>query len=216
MSCLDSYDHDQLLVRLAQEKAHTIWLDNFSKLRPMQIANMEAGTYRSMMWTGRAFRCCRHDVDMAVHAIDQITSPAMPADLFARERSLRVMFANLCQEGMDTCMDHDRSYMQVYNVNAVPLAADLSKVTNPRHAATLRRRQDRLDNMYTDSIQAINIGSNHGLLQILRNHYEEQGLPQHKHNVCQRYNAFNVDVDIFDRILKVSFIQIILSGWITS
>jgi len=62
--------------------------------------------------------------------------------------------------------------------------------------------------MYTDSIQAINIGSNHGLLQILRNHYEEQG--QHKHNVCQRYSAFNVDVDIFDRILKVSFIQIIL------
>lgn len=158
-----------------------------------------------MMWTGRAFRKCRLDVDVGVKVLAGQVVPAMPDDLFAMEARFTKIFKSLCSSKIKDCLQFSSSYMQQYNVSSVPVAFDKSKISNPAHLAAVERAPDRLDNMYTDKIIPLNIGSNVGLMQILRNHYEEEG--QHRAAVCQRYSAFTTDVDIFDRIIKVQHMQ---------
>jgi hypothetical protein len=163
---------------------------------------MEASTFKSIMWTGRAFRKSRLDVDMGIQNVDGVMVPAMPDNLFGTEKKFRKIFKTLCSAKMEDCLQFSKSFMTVYNVSTVPVSFDISKITNQEHLASLARAPDRLDTMYTDKIMPLNIGSNVGLLQIVRNHYEDEG--QNRAGVCQRYSAFTTDVDIFDRILKVA------------
>ncbi len=51
-----------------------------------------------------------------------------------------------------------------------------------------------------EELTAINIGSNPGLARILRMHYEKTGQDVDE---ALKYTAFNVDINIFDRIAKV-------------
>ena len=53
-----------------------------------------------------------------------------------------------------------------------------------------------------------NIGSNMGLMRVLRQFYEERQL--HVPGMSDRYYVLNVDINIYDRILKVRIVVLYL------
>ena len=68
--------------------------------------------------------------------------------------------------------------------------------------ARLLERQDTLKHFKPVGIIKLNVNSNLGLCQIMRNHFMEH--KQNTDNLCSRYSTWNVDIAIYRRILKVT------------
>ncbi len=163
---------------------------------------MDAGSWADCLWTGRAVRCHRTEASMDVmRTPDGAQIPAMPKDLFADEKSVIAWALGPVPKCDADKFQHATSMTTRLQVNCVPLKPRADRLAKPRHKAAITSRCNNLDNMYPTAIIPINIGSNRGLMQILRNHYEDnqQNIP----GVPTVYKALNVDMNIFIRTLKV-------------
>ena len=187
--------------RLRKEQAHTIWLDNFSKIRVLKIPDINVGAWQDCNWTGRAVRLSLTPVSMDFMYENGEVIPAMPDDVFAMSTKLKSLFLSINKE--TTLCPHlrDASVLAVAEVNNVPSRPDKSRLVDPKHKTALIERHDSIRNCLAEGIYPINIGSNKGLMQLLRNHYTSE--KQDTDGECAKYTSLNVDCDIFDRILKV-------------
>jgi hypothetical protein len=186
--------------RLVKLNPHVIWWDNFSKFKAYQIPTLDKGTYNQMLWTGKALRIPRTYVSMQCHTYDNgDIIPAMPDDLFLEADNMMEFFCGV-NEG-DAMLQHDESLLTQLNVQRVPLMPDVTKVTNEKHKAAINDRHDALDNLCPEGIDPRNIGSRIGFLSLMKEHCQEQ---LQFDDICDEYSIFNLDVDIFNRCLKVT------------
>ena len=127
--------------------------------------------------------------------------PAMPDDPFEMIADFKKVFLQHNRATALTPSMYDTSMTTVFQVKNVPLKPDHKIMRNPEHRAALKESHDSLQTLIPDSIMAVNIGANEGFMRLMRMHYE--GNHQHLREGCEVYSSFNVDCDIFDRMLKV-------------
>jgi hypothetical protein len=198
---------NHVFFRLIAKGPHTIWLDNFSKIRALQIPTLDLGSWQNCAWTGKAIRKCPNS-DIAMDLMldpDGMVIPAMPPRPFLLTESLVSCFIKYTQT--EQCMFvYEKSLVLNAKIRTVPLKPKSKHMHDEKHKKALDEGSDKLCTMYPIGIIADNIGSNIGLLRILRLHFEEhdQHLPA---DGAEVYQALNVDTNIFDRILKVHSTQ---------
>jgi hypothetical protein len=189
--------------RIQAEAAHVIWLDNFSKHpnKTLQIPDIAIGAWQDCAWTGRALRECLVNVDMKLEVDeDGKVAPAMPDDIFERVEELKHLFHLANDPDTDQLRRYDSSLSHQLDVRTVPPKPEPDLLTSQKHKTALINGHDSLDNLHPGGIFKQNIGSNKGLLQLLRNHYEDEGQLD---GSCEKYSAFVMDIDIFSRVIKV-------------
>lgn len=147
-------------------------------------------------------RECLVNVDMKLEVdVDGKTVPAMPDDPFERVEELKQLFLMANDPATDQLRRYDASLSHRLDVRTVPPKPEPNLLTNERHRTALIKGHDSLDNLHPGGIFKMNIGANVGLLQLLRTHYENEG--QNVDGQCEKYSAFVMDIDIFNRVIKV-------------
>ena len=184
-----------------EEGPHTIWLDNFSKIYGAKIPSIDIGTWRDCQWTGVAVKkysgSKRVSMKMMYDDVGECI-PAMPDDLFEWVPLLKSMFhVHRIKDDY-----HMTSMATKWEVNAVPLRPQPSKILNDNWRRALHSDADKLTQMYPKQIIKINIGSNEGFGRIMRKHYEDRS--QHIIGMCEVYSSMNVDENIFWKLILVT------------
>jgi hypothetical protein len=166
----------------------------------MQFPDLELGAWQDCCWTGMALRRSRVEVDMTIRRDDaKEIQPAMPHHIYEAYPAMRRAFFVFNQSTEDCPEYHTRSLTTLLGVKNVPLKPAHEVLAKPEHKQAVHEGHDSLDTCYPEGIVGINIGSNKGLLQLMRHHYESVCVA----NAGRRYSCLNVDANIFDRILKV-------------
>lgn len=191
-----------------KEKAYTLWIDNFSKIRKFQIPHLDIGVWRDCLWTGFALREYKgDDIDMGILRSDSNeVIPAMPNNPFQFETSLKATFRQFAAANMEQLEGSNVHLWQVNNVplKPIPAKAEDYEPVPARYLSRILADPDKLDNLYPEKIIKENIGQNNGFCQIFRDVYEEHEMDVN--NESCKYLALNLDCNIFDRLLKVYFL----------
>lgn len=137
-----------------------------------------------------------------MHDDEGVVIPAMPPKPFDREEQLVTLFKKYTQT--PGCLHvYATSMVFTAKIRTVPLKPKAKHVQKEAHKRALIDGSDKLGTMYPIGIISDNIGSNIGLLRILRLHFEDSN--QHlAGGGADVYQALNVDTNIFDRALKVT------------
>ena len=142
---------------------------------------------------------------MSLHHNNGAIIPAMPEDPFAGKHTLMTMMKTLVY-GMKTTphLYYDQSMVHRWKVNNVPLRPKPENVPEKFKPALLAHRES-LNNLFPEKMIDINIGSNAGVAQILRDYYMERGmnLPDGHADAPTMYHVLVVDCNIFDSMAKV-------------
>jgi hypothetical protein len=148
-----------------------------------------------------ALRISRVEVDMNIRINEyKEIEPAMPHHVYDMYPTMKRAFLGLNPSAAECPMLHEGSLTTLLAVQNVPLKPSHERLSKPEHRQAVHEGHDSLDTCYPEGIVAINIGSNKGLLQLMRNHYESVCVA----NAGRRYSCLNVDQNIFDRVLKVT------------
>jgi hypothetical protein len=122
--------------------------------------------------------------------------PAMPDDPFEFILDLIELFR------VNTPTNHRRKAMATkWAVNKVPIKPDAKRIRHEPWRQAIQGENAKVQHMFPDQLIAINIGSNKGLGQIMRDFYESK--KQHMEDQCKQYTAYNADIQIFHRMYKV-------------
>lgn len=186
--------------RSALERPHFLWLDNYAKVLARSVPTLDVGAYNGCYWTGSAmFPSGDDSIDDSLKytATGQIV-PAMPDDLL--DYSANVQVAVAAMQGPRAYLSD--SIVARYNVRNVPPKVD-TKVWPELHS-TINCATNRLADIQPQSLFEENIGSNLGLLCILRRIYEDKGMHD---GSSDRYLSINVDENIYYRTLKVHLLM---------
>jgi hypothetical protein len=187
------------LHREALQLPHLLWIDNFSKFISRSIPTADKGVFSSCLWTGVSLFALPEGVGEAIsdrvqRGVDGHTIPAMPRDILQYQSSVMNAVYHVLSLGPEY---NSKAAVTKYKVRTVPLKVD----TNAFDEVA-----DNVNSYNMSHIRAIdllehNIGSNRGLLTILDTMCRERNI--HGDAPCTRYTTFNVDENIFWRILKV-------------
>ena len=183
---------------------HVVWLDNFSKMFRMKLANISRKNLQDALWTGVALRQYMGPaVSMSVVTRRGFDVSAMPDDPFELMPQMVTRLLEVSAADDRGTMPHlfDSSYLTKWGVNAVPVVPMRENLP----ADVLRAVQttpDRLDNFYPEGLLAHNIGSNFGLCTVMDKVLTDAG--HRKVTPPKTYMAFTVDINIFDRMIKVA------------
>ena len=96
---------------------------------------------------------------------------------------------------------HAKSKLVKWKIRTVPIKPDATSVEKIKWKNALKSDCSSLKTLYPHRIIRKNIGSNQGLVEIMRDHYTSNG--QDTEGKCDKYSAFIVDENIYMRILKV-------------
>ena len=183
---------------------HAIWLDNFSKVISNYQPSFVRDAWSNCLWTGCALIKFEPrdgvtiDIGIRRNDDDGEVIPAMPKNIFNTLRA--------CVERFEKTI---RGPKQIFRkalctklaVNSNPIKPFVGD-TDPDTQAYLDRHEDGLTNFYPDKLMKTNIGSNLGLLKVLRDYCEVRML--HVDNMQTEYHFLNCDVNIYARTLRVS------------
>ena len=129
-----------------------------------------------------------------------VVIPATAADPFVFTGSLIDLLETLTQTpAKEYVQSHSTSLMVRWNAHTVPLTPDLSLLPRALRK-TVEECHDSMANFYPEGLDKNNIGSNIGLSRVVRKFYNERAMNSTE---CKRYTNFTVDVNIYDRMLKV-------------
>ena len=186
-----------------ETEPHVIWLDNFSKMFRTRMGSMGVDSINKMLWTGIAIkRFTQNPLETDAVMRDElgIVIPATAADPFVFTRSLIDLLETYTQTLSKAYVEsHSNSLMVRWNAHTVPLTPDLAYL-NPAMRSTVEQCHDNMANFYPEGLDKNNIGSNIGLSRVVRKIYNERTMNS---IACKRYTIFTVDVNIYDRMLKV-------------
>lgn len=184
--------------RQVLEGACCIWVDNFSKTLHRTNPTLSKDVYSSMMWTGMAVFASANvmEMDASVKTDNHgVVVPAMPSRIC--EHRAQVL------EGLTYVHNQGRAYLthslvNRFSVSNIPMAIlDPDDVAHNQHPS----KEHSMDIVYPYQMVDTNIGSNIGLVSILRHHfYDPAGMGDDE---CKKYVCLNADENIFWRTLKV-------------
>ena len=187
------------LRREALQLPHLLWIDNFSKFISRSIPTADKGVFSQCLWTGVSLFSLPDGVGDAIsdrvqRGVDGRAIPAMPRDILQYQSGVMTAVYHVLSLGPEY---NSSAAVTKYKVRTIPLKVD----TN-----TFDEVADNVNSYNMSHIRAVdllehNIGSNRGLLTILDTMCREKNI--HGDAPCTRYTTFNVDENIFWRILKV-------------
>jgi hypothetical protein len=184
-----------------QEHAHFIWLDNFSKFFARQVPSTKNDVFSSCLWSGMAVFSHEQNryLDSSVR-IDRLghVVPAMPINILQFRQSVEDGLRFMHKEGKGY---YANSLVSRYDVKTVPPKIDVTG--HPELSQDVYSKMHSMDIVYPKELIQINIGSNVGLVSILRKYVFERHKMDTKE--CEKYVNLNVDENIFYRTLKVHF-----------
>jgi hypothetical protein len=178
-------------------------MDNFSKMWRMRMIGLSEEAMKNCLWSCVAYKKFPYQDRVSMnhmHTRSGEVIPAMPMWPFDLMDVL-VKFMLQATQAPDGSMLHlyNDSLMVAWEAASVPLAGNLASMPEPYRSSTAAAN-DRMDNLYPRGLEKENIGSNKGLALILRRFYDDRKMATPH---CKRYSALSVDVNIFDRMLKV-------------
>jgi hypothetical protein len=160
---------------------------------------LKAGSYNQCLWTGVAiFSHPNPNIDDSVKYSDGDVISAMPDSILTHQSTVRDTIRYVIDKDM---YYFDESLVKKYQVNNIPLKVDSKKY--PETVDINNNVANSFNLVYPSDMIDINIGSNVGLVSIIRKLYEQYGMAD---NSCTRYYTLNVDENIYYRILKVLYI----------
>ena len=164
---------------------------------------MDKGTWTPKPWTGYGLRVTQEDVDTHLIRVGSTVVCAMPVDLFVyQEQTVNDYMAINVKKSMHR---YATSMVTQCEISNIPMKPDAKVMARESHKRALIERRDSMDTFYCEKIIDDNIGSNRGLMRILREHMISTG---QKDLTSNKYSCFNVDIDIFARMIKVHTHQI--------
>jgi hypothetical protein len=196
--------HLCFFVRQVLLEPHVTWWDNFNNAFAVCMQVLGKDAHMLCNWTGIANRITHESVDTS-HIDLHLTVEAFPADMFDAPRweSLRASIQFLTEPASVERFSA-RNWTQIHDVRRVPIKAKVHPTLFP---AIHRRSTDGrtgLTNFYPQRMSAENIGSNLGLLRLLRAEHDKQmALPADE----RKYKIIVADCNIFLRIVKVSCLR---------
>jgi len=134
--------------------------------------------------------------------------PAMPDNLLDGSATVTRAVYLILKEGVKYL---DVSLVKKYAVRNVPPKIDVKMF--PDMTATINNPVNSLAYVYPAKLIEENIGSNRGLVSIMRSMYEEWGMDTGE---CKRYKSLNLDENIYWRVLKVQCVPGVLCMYVHS
>jgi hypothetical protein len=180
-------------------------MDNFSKFLAREVPTTGNDIYSTCLWTGVAVFAAvdRHNQALNMHIKhlpDGGVHPAMPKNLFTHSHRVVAGLKMILAVSREY---YDKSLVLKYDVRSIPLKVN-TKVF-PRMAATVEHKRNTTAIVYPVKLIDQNIGSNQGLVTLLRQLMVEQGMHD---GSCTHYEILNVDENIYWRTMKVSCIYL--------
>lgn len=193
-----SHEHKSTCdIQHKEELAALYWYDNFSKFSAHSIPTAVKGSYAQCLWTGVTLNeYTGPEVDMSVKYNDDQVITAMPNDMFLYASKVNEFIISLYDQG-DTYLS--KSLVHKYGVIDVPLTIDVNKF--PQFRPIMLNDKNNTKKIHPFKLIKQNIGSNRGLLSILRSIHDDHKMDRYRS--CSRYIPLNVDENIYYRILKV-------------
>jgi hypothetical protein len=185
-------------------------MDNFSKLYGAGMQGIANQSFAQCLWTGVAIRPVAEGVDVDLTLDAQVEGNVMPDGLFKvmnenrhYKRLVVAMYGKTGEEIDDRKLELMKaSWCEKYNVCRVPLKPDLGTFgEDSKLEDKMRLSLEGMINFRPIGINEQNIGSNRGLLTLMR-----QRVDEHDKRVLSgisRLDVFNSDPNIFYRNLKV-------------
>jgi hypothetical protein len=198
-------------------RPHVTWMDNFSKVYAAGLQGVVTGAYSQCLWTGVAMRPIDTNNGSVVDLTVANHGPAMPDDLFDPDSKwFKKVDIMMHPDGdvVDEKQYMEDSFVNKFKVCGVPLKP------NPEYCfdamrEILKQRKDGMVNFHPLQILPSNIGSNRGLLIIMKDLEDEhKALPG-----PELYKIINSDPNIFNRMMKVFYFTVFVpldecSHWI--
>jgi hypothetical protein len=178
-----------------------MWLDNFSKTLARQVPNLSAGVFSSMLWTGLAMKVYDGPhVDMSLKSRQGNIIPAMPLTHKCASTSDMVAYITRtiqCSDGFSKRFDV--SLVNRYQINSIPPKVDTDKLKTEHLRKRCSVSRDGLHRLFPFDILSHNIGANIGLMRVIRDSLTELEIED-----TRRYHVWLVDINIFNRLIKVT------------
>ena len=207
---------------IEESSTYVTWIDNYNAKWRMKQQNIQKDGLQLANWTGIAVREYRGaDIDMTVRRDDKnCIVPALPNDLFKHIPGVINFVKNLSQHILQlhgerkhpfenlTGMSNfpflfDTSFMVKWGVDRVPLKPNpRSPRLPPEYKKAIEESPDTLTNFYPKAILPTNIGSNVGIVKILKDFYTDVVKRQKKQQV-ERYYIITCDENIYKRAMRV-------------
>ena len=197
------------ICRAVQSGPHVIWVDNFSKILSRSVPTEQKGLYTSALWTGvAAFSGSTDGIDDSVRVdINGDVVPAMPDNIMEYRDAVKVGVIFTMRKGQFLFTN---SLCTTYDVRTIPPKIDCRRFPDMRNV--VEDGANTLNSVHPVDMMSQNIGSNRGLISVIRSFYERYNMHQER---CDRYLTINADENIFWRILKVINVLILLNLYTT-
>jgi hypothetical protein len=191
---------------------HVINFDNYAHTIAAHTPSTNKGAFNGCYWCGvalRAFTGTQSFPDLSLcHDDDGNLIPAMPPSLYADDLWHQLV------DGMKLCDAGGSRYLRIADVTKMkvttcppkPLLKDLDDMDLSENAAALLKdllsggSLDGLKEVFPADILDHNVGSNKGLMNIVRKLACDEGIHD---SSATRYSIYLTDVNIYHRINKV-------------
>ena len=188
--------------RDAESRPHFLWVDNFSKFISRSIPTADKGVFSQCLWTGVSIFTLPSGSGSTISDTVQFDDagnviPAMPRDILQYQDGVIGAINYVLTLGPKY---YTEAAVTKYDVRNVPLKVDTNILEDVKADVDSYNMKCVRP---TDLIEH-NIGSNRGLLTVLDIICRDRNI--HGDEPCTRYTTFNVDENIFWRILKVNSI----------
>lgn len=184
------------MYRLLQDNTFILWVDNFSKFLARSIPSLHSDVYSSCLWTGMAAFKCTQRYDMRIkYQVNGDVIAAMPDDILSTKSDVTTAITYIIQNQRAY---YNNSTVRQYDVRNIPPKIDTK--AHPHLADTIGAKHNSTHTVHPVKLLDHNIGSNQGLITVLRQIYEQKNMHL---DSCENYMLLNVDENIYWRILKV-------------
>ena len=178
--------------REVEAGVHVVWLDNFSKFYAIAVPVLASGACAECLWTARGLH---RYVGPAVSTAMLPGVRGMPLSFFSPRITALFKAKMAAADPLSVSFLKD-SLCFKHNVRKLPLKPDVDAAVDPALAGVLRESRDGMRNFFPLGMMPENIGSNRGLLLVLRQLYGVQPKPGH-------YSFLSVHCNLYLRLLKV-------------
>ena len=188
---------------------HYLWMDNYSKLVAHDMPDVDKGTFHSGLWTGWAAKKSTAPVSMR-HVTNNYNQPlpAMPEAPFDYASSVVQELVNSMfdSRGERSHLRFAASNLYKWEVNNVPLKPLPHKVPELFREG-LNKGADGLEHLYPMGLSAVNCGENVGFARCIKSLSDARNWEgnDEERPRCKKYTAMVMDVDLFDKMIKVIY-----------
>ena len=155
------------------------------------------------MWTGHAIKMfVGPPIDLTRGGVS-----AMPDNLFS---SPLVDFARdyLNQMMASSWNQFSSSIVKKFHVTQIPCKPSVSRHTDSKLHQILKESRDGVDNFMPIEMNSENVGSNRGLLKLIKG-FDEERKKRMRNGAPDIFEIYSVDCNIFSRMIKVCFFLLI-------